>query len=296
MDPHEQLVQRVVARGGVTLLLGGLDTGKTTLARTIAEAGVATGRAVGLVDADIGQSTVGPPTTVGLRMCRSPQDLTPGSLDKADHLAFVGSTSPQGHLLSLVVGTALMAERARREGADIIVADTTGLVTGIYAQVLKYQKVSLLQPDLVVGVERGAELEPLLGIVRRFSAAEVVTLPVHPKVVPTSVEQRASNREDSLRGYFAEPLQRWRVRPTVFMPALPALFDLAVLDHLVVGLADGKGGCLGIGYLEHLPDEGSLRLISPASEGPKALILGSVRLEDGFRGRRVDLRNLFGSD
>jgi polynucleotide 5'-kinase involved in rRNA processing len=80
------------------------------------------------------------------------------------------------------------------------------------------------------------------------------------------------------------------------MPAIPALFDMSVLDHIVVGLSDGKGQCIGLGYLEYLAEEGALRLISPVAEAPKALILGSVRLEDGFRARRVDLRNLFGSD
>ncbi|HEX9892093.1 MAG TPA: Clp1/GlmU family protein [Actinomycetota bacterium] len=296
MNAHEELVRRAVERGGLTVLLGGLDTGKTSLARAIADAALAAGKSVGYVDADVGQSTVGPPTTVGLRVCRSPQDMTTASLVKADHLSFVGSTSPQGHLLALAVGTRLMVERARQDGADMVIVDTTGLVTGVYAQILKYHKLTLLQPDLVVGLERGGELEPLLGIVRRFSAAEMVTLPVHTDVVPTSVEQRAANREQAMASYFSEPLQRWRVKPTVFMPSLPALFDLSALDHLVVGLSDGKGGCLGVGYLEHLPDEGALRLISPSSEGPKALILGSVRLEDGFRARRVDLRNLFGSD
>ncbi len=296
MDRHEELVHKALTHRGLTLLLGGLDTGKTTFARRIAVAGVEAGLTVGLVDADIGQSTVGPPTTVGLRLCRQPEDLVPAAIGRADHLAFAGSTSPQGHALSLAAGTRLMADRARSEGADLIVVDTTGLVTGVYAQVLKYQKLALLQPDLVVGIERGQELEPLLGIVRRFFASEVSVLPVHPEVVPTSVEQRALNREEAMRGTFAEPLQRWRVKPSVFMPALPALFDLKALDRLVVGLSDGKGGCLGIGLLEHLPEEGGLRLLSPVAEGPKALILGSVRLDEGFRARRVDLRNLFGSD
>ena len=52
---------------------------------------------------------------------------------------------------------------------------------------------------------------------------------------------------------------------------------------------------LGLGYLEHVPEEGLLRLISPGAAGPKALRLGSVRLEEGYRAKRVDLRNLFGS-
>jgi polynucleotide 5'-hydroxyl-kinase GRC3/NOL9 len=293
---YEETIELAATRRGLTLLLGGLDTGKSIMAQRIVAAGIDSGLLVGLVDADVGQSCVGPPTTVGLRMCRTREDLTRESLGKADQQYFAGSTSPQGHVLPLVVGTRLMVDRARDQGAELVVVDTTGLVTGVYAQVLKYQKVALLQPDLVVGLERGAELEPLLGIVRRFFAAEVITLPVHPEVVPTSVEQRALNREDALKRYFAEPLQRWRVKPTVFMPALPALFDLRVLDRLLVGLSDGKGGCLGIGYLEYLEGEGSLRLISPVPEGPKALILGSVRLEEGFRARRVDLRNLFGSD
>jgi polynucleotide 5'-hydroxyl-kinase GRC3/NOL9 len=296
MDQHDEIVARAVARRGVTMLVGGLDSGKSTLAASIARAGIEAGLVVGLLDADVGQSTIGPPTTVGLRLCRTVADVDPGSLADADHVAFVGSTSPQGHLLPLVTGARLLLDRARAAGADLVAVDTTGLVSGVYGQVLKFHKVGVLQPDLVVGLARGEELEPLLGVVRRFYATEVVSLAVHPDVVPTSVEQRAQNREDSMRRYFAEPLQRWRVKPTVFMPALPALFELSALDHIVVGLSDGKGQCIGVGYLEYLADDGALRLISPVADAPKALILGSVRLEQGFRPRRVDLRNLFGSD
>jgi polynucleotide 5'-kinase involved in rRNA processing len=150
---------------------------------------------------------------------------------------------------------------------------------------------------MVAGLQRGEELEPLLGVVRRFFGATPVTsLPVHPDVQPLSVEQRAANREGAMSRYFTEPLQRWRVKPTVFMPALPAFFDLTELERLVVGLADGIGGYLGIGYLEHSGEEGILRLISPVAAAPKALRLGSVRIDEQYRAKRVDLRNLFGTD
>ncbi|HEX2032383.1 MAG TPA: Clp1/GlmU family protein [Actinomycetota bacterium] len=296
MDPYDEVIERVVSRRGVAVLLGGLDVGKTTLARRIAATAVGRGITAAYLDADVGQSTVGPPTTIGLRLCRAASDLEPDALPKADHLAFVGATSPQGHLLPLVAGTRTMLDRARAEGADVVVVDTTGLVSGVYGQILKFNKLSVLHPDVVIGLERGEELQPLLGVVRRFLPAEVVALRVHPDVVPTSVEQRAVNREESMRRYFEDPLQRWRVKATVFMPALPALFDLRALDHLLVGLSDGEGRCTGVGYLEYLEDDAALRLISPVADAPKALILGSVRLEDGFRARRVDLRNLFGSD
>jgi polynucleotide 5'-kinase involved in rRNA processing len=209
---------------------------------------------------------------------------------------FVGANSPQGQLLPLVVGAGIMLNRAIDEGADLVVVDTSGLVSGVYGQILKFHKIELLQPDVVIGLQRGEELDPLLGIVQRFFSTEVVVLPVDTEVRSVSVEERARNREEAFRRYFEGPLQRWRIKPTVFMPALPALFEQEHLDRILVGLSDGKGEYTGLGYLECSPEDGVLRLLSPVPEAPKALKLGSVRLEEDFRIRRVDLRNLFGTD
>jgi len=125
---------------------------------------------------------------------------------------------------------------------------------------------------------------------------DVVSVGVHPSVVPSTVEQRAEHRQHAMARYFEGQLNRFRIRPTVFMPALPPMFDLAQLDRLLVGLSDGEGGYSGVGYLEFLPDEGALRLNSPVADPPKALRLGSVRLDESYRAKRVDLRNLFGSE
>jgi polynucleotide 5'-hydroxyl-kinase GRC3/NOL9 len=259
-------------------------------------AGVDAGRPSAFVDADVGQKTVGPPATISLKAVRSVGDLEPDALATADALSFVGSTSPQGHLLPVVTGVVALAQRARDGGSDLVVVDSGGLVSGISGQILKYHKVEMLRPDLVVGLQRGEELQPLLGVIQRFFSTEVVSLGVHPDVMPTSVEQRAENREAAMRRYFSAELHRWRVKPTVFMPALPPMFNLANLDRMLVGLSDGDGGYLGIGYLEHGTEDRVLRLISPVAEGPKALRLGSVRLEESYRAKRVDLRNVFGSE
>jgi polynucleotide 5'-kinase involved in rRNA processing len=154
----------------------------------------------------------------------------------------------------------------------------------------------MLEPDLVVGLQRGVELEPLLGVIQRFFSTEVVPLGVLPGVTPTSVERRGELREQAMRNYLSGELSRFRIKPTVFMPALPPLFDQSLLDRLLVGLSDGAGSYTGVGYLEVSGEDGILRLISPVAEAPKALRLGSVHLEESFRLKRVDLRNLFGSE
>lgn len=296
MNQYEALVDDAVRTKHTVVLVGGLDTGKTSLSRNVLTAAVEAGRPAALLDADVGQKTVGPPATVTLKMVRSAADLEPRSLAVADEMSFVGSTSAQGHLLPVVAGVAGLHRRAKDEGADLVVVDTSGLVSGITGQVLKYHKVELLQPDLVVGLQRGEELLPLLGVIQRFFPTQVVPLGVHPDVVPTTVDRRADNRERAMRAYFSGELHRFRVKPTVFMPALPPLFDVPKLHRMLVGLSNGAGAYTGLGYLEYTEDEGVLRLISPVAAGPKALRLGSVRLDENLRARRVDLRNLFGSE
>jgi polynucleotide 5'-hydroxyl-kinase GRC3/NOL9 len=296
VNEHDRLVDRAAREARTVLFIGGLDSGKSTLARATAALGLRVGRTVAYLDADVAQKTVGPPATVGLKHVREPDDLTLDRLADADLLGFVGSTTPQDHLLPLVGALARLRVRANEDGADLVVVDTSGEVGGIWGQLVTYYKVDLLEPDLVVGLQRGEELEPVMGVIQRFFGVETVTLPIHAGVVATGVEQRALQRERSMRRYFDGDLQRFRVKPTVFMPTLPPMFDVAQLDRLLVGLSDGGGGFTGLGYLEHVPADGGLRLISPVAEPPKALRLGSVRLEENLRARRVDLRNLFGTE
>ena len=187
MNEHEALVVEAVREKRTVVLIGGLDTGKSTLSRELLRAAVGVGRPSAYIDADLGQKTIGPPATVGLKAIGAPEDLAPDALAGADELWFVGSTSPEGHLLQVVTGVANLFRRAKEAGADFVVVDSSGLVSGVYGQILKYHKVEMLRPDLVVGLQRGEELLPLLGVIQRFFDTEVVPLGVHPEVVPTRI-------------------------------------------------------------------------------------------------------------
>jgi polynucleotide 5'-hydroxyl-kinase GRC3/NOL9 len=291
---HEAGYERLLASPGTVFLLGGIDTGKTTFGLELVRRAVAAGIPSAIVDADIGQSTVGPPTTVGLKLCTAMAEVTPDTIRVADALAFVGSITPRGHLVSLVTGTAKLTRRAREAGCRLIVVDTTGFLSGVNAQTLKFFKMDLTAPDVVVAFERGGELEPIVGIAQRFTPADVLELGVIPEVSERTVDERAAFRERQFAFYFSTGASRWRVKPTVFMPTLPPEFDLALLDGLVVGMEDGKGSSVGIGVLEFDVGEDILRMISPVSGGVRGLRLGSIRIDTDGRSRGpVDLRELF---
>ncbi len=271
---HQQLIQDLVAAQGVAVIMGGPDTGKTTLARQILTDAASTGVAAAYVDADVAQSTIGPPTCAGLKWVHSPADLD--SLHLADELRFVGSTDPSRLVLQMVIATATLVEKAR-EHADLIVVDTTGTVSGVIGETLKYHKIELTRPDHIVCIQRGSELEPIIGMLRRFFSADVITTSVHPELVPGSADEREFGRRQQLAAALSEPMEAWRVRPTVFAPTLPAGLDLTRLDRVLVGVQDGTGRCLGLGVLTH--DEDVLRVLTNHGEGMQGLRLGSVRVD-----------------
>lgn len=290
-----EMVDRLIAHGGTVVLLGGVDTGKTSFGLTVAEEARARGVATAYIDADVGQSTVGPPACIGLKFCKDLDRVDTETVAPADELGFVGSISPRDNLLPVVTGTYRLVTHARQAGSDLIIVDTSGFITGVYAELLKYYKLELIMPDIAIGFERGEELEPVLGIIRRLLPVEVMGLKVESAVVERSVEERLAYREGKLREYFSSPLSRWRVKTSVFMPTIPAGTDLALLDGLIVGLEDGSGRCLGIGVLEYDASEEVLRMISPVTEGAKGLRLGSMKIDkEGRVVGRVSLRDLFG--
>lgn len=292
---QDEMVQRLLASRGTVFLLGGVDTGKTSFGLNLVAAAVSRGISAAYVDADVGRSTVGPPACVGLKLCRDPQDVDTASLAAADELGFVGSTSPEESLLPLVAATVRLVTSARSAGCELIVVDTSALVSGTSAQILKYYKLQLAGANAVIGFQRGEELDPILGVASRFFPVEVTALKVDSTVLERSAEQRLGEREAAFASYFGKPLSKWRVKPTVFMPAIPPEADLARLDGLLVGLEDGAGHCSGIGLLEYIPEEDALRMVSPVAEGAKGLKLGSIRVTPvGKTIGRVSLAEIFG--
>lgn len=278
----------LVADSGTTMLIGGLDTGKTTIALEAVRLAIASGRTPVIVDADVGNSTVGPPACVGMKVFKSLEDVD--RVEEPDALHFVGTVTPSRLVLQQVVATAAMVERARNAG-DLVIIDTTAVASGVAGETLKYHKAELCRPDKVVALQRGEEMEPVVGMLRRFLGVEVITAPTDPGLVPLSPDGRARKREEGFAKALEQPLERWKVRPTVFAPTLPVGLNLNRLDGVLVGVQDSTGGCLGLGVLSY--EDESLRVTTNVGEGMTGLRLGSMRLDiNTFESTMLSLREV----
>jgi hypothetical protein len=120
-------------------------------------------------------------------------------------------------------------------------------------------------------------MEPVVGMLRRFLGVEVSVAPSDPNVNPVSPDERSDRRKAAFRTALAPPMDRWKVRPTVFAPTLPVGLNLTRLDNVLVGVQDQGGGCLGLGLLTH--DDDGLKVMTNVGEGMKGLRLGSMRLD-----------------
>ena len=183
----------------MTLVVGAVDTGKSCLCAFLACSLAERGFKTAVVDADVGQSDIGPPTTVGLG--EASPEVSSLSECKVLALHFVGHCSPEGFLLPTLVGTVRLAKEALEQGFEQVIVDTTGLVHGP-GRSLKLAKATLLQPKHIVFIERGEELSALRAWLPSACDAEVHVLKPSPKVRERSREERRERRKVLFSAYF----------------------------------------------------------------------------------------------
>lgn len=194
----EDLAKKAVHQNNVIMVIGKVDTGKSTLCRFLAEKALDKSLTVGLVDADVGQSWIGPPTTIGMKILNSMDELD----DSADKLYFVGNLSPERHLLQCVTGTKLMVEAARNSGAQLIIVDTTGLIDPPIGVVLKQHKIELVRPDHLVCIRHTRELMPIIESYKYTKKFQIHRIKRHKSVVRKSTEERRKFRQERFEKYF----------------------------------------------------------------------------------------------
>ncbi len=177
------------------MVLGGIDSGKTSFCTFLVNEAVMNKCKTCVVDADLGQSDVGPPSTVGFTFITEPvKDLF--DID-AEDAVFVGCTSPSGTINKLVEGLTQLKSRLTEEGMELLVINTDGWVEGKEAAAYKV-RLAEVAPTAVVGLQRGKELTPILDAMH---GVKVFTVDSPQLIQPRSREKRKLLRELSYKKY-----------------------------------------------------------------------------------------------
>ena len=274
IEPIEAIL-KVEKKPAVILLLGKIDSGKSSYCTYLVNKLVDRKCRVAVLDGDLGQSDIGPSGTVGYALISKPvADLHNLRLKNA---FFVGVTSPIMAIAKTIEGLTALKAEILAGTADFLVVNTDGLVTGETAVKYKTALIKELKPDVIVGVQVEDELRSLIAYLDNTS---VFLVEPSSSLSPRSPEKRKILREMTYAKYLKTaklhnyPLSQLTIDPP---KALPKYQDPD--KGLLVGLYGSGSRFLGIGVLREINQTRKAWKVQTAvSAKPKRLVLGKVVL------------------
>lgn len=263
----------------VIMVIGECDTGKSTLVWRLSHS-LSSTFVTGIIDTDIGQSHIGPPTTVAWGMIKN--SFTDWTEMKAEHIYFTGTLSPSGNVFPVLVGSKKMTERALSR-CEKAVVDTTGMIAEPEGRLLKQYKIDLLEPAVVLALERAEELQPILSPFEGREGFFVVRLKVPEKVRRKGSESRTKFRNAQLQRYLSGgkivdiSLDSCTVR---FCGDILET-TLSCIKGVPVSFRDSHNTDRAIGIIEGVQMNGRRLLIRTAAdfhEGYSHIVIGSTKI------------------
>src|SRR5260370_4471888 len=145
---------------GVCVIIGEVDSGKSSLCTFLANKCLENAERIGVVDADVGQADIGPPTTISSSVVKAP---IIGLHKVAAELSFfIGDTSPSS-VPNKVVNLATRLKKSISSAADIVLVNTDAWLAEFNAVLHKGILLDEIQTDLGLALGRSTEIiVPLL--------------------------------------------------------------------------------------------------------------------------------------
>ncbi|MGF3522909.1 MAG: Clp1/GlmU family protein [Candidatus Bathyarchaeia archaeon] len=264
----------------VVMVIGSVDTGKSSLCTYLVNRLLSENFRVAFLDGDLGQSVLGPPTTLAYApVGNAVVDL---SGLKAEEAFFVGATSPSENVARTIEGFTFLTAKAVKGAVDFVVVNTDGWVLGDDAVKYKVQLAEELTPDIIVGVQRNGELEPLMVKLDKFKKIAVAS--------PSSVKEKTREKRRSVRerGYAkyltGAKMKKWRLSGLTLQYLCVGALQNSRQESwrgLLLGLHDCKMKFLGIGVMQNVDwKTGTLKALTAVDADPAYVVVGKVCLDE----------------
>jgi len=271
-----QVLQR---QRGVCVIVGEVDSGKSSLCTFLANKCVEDTGKVGVVDADVGQADIGPPTTISSSVVQAP--IIGLHKAAAEISFFIGDTSPS-FVPDKVVTLATRLKKRMTSSADTVLVNTDGWLTEFNALRHKQLLLEEIQPDLVIGLSRSDQaIDPLLDRAKFAS----LRLPSSHFARIRSKEERKKAREAGYRRFLQGShklgiSQETRLR--MFDQLEQTVFpENRRLRGLVAGLLNQNEELLSIARISQVGN-GRVIVETKTIENPTILEIGNIALSSRY--------------
>jgi polynucleotide 5'-hydroxyl-kinase GRC3/NOL9 len=182
-------VMSLQAKPIVVMVLGTVDSGKTSFCTYLTNKLLGQKKKVAVLDGDLGQSDIGPPCTVAYTIVARP--ITDLFNLQAKNAIFIGVTSPSGMVDKVIEALASLKKEIFTHSPDFIVINTDGWTEGEEAIKYKVRLVEEISPDIVFIIQQKDELTPLINALEKFTKLAVES--------PLAIGQRSMEKRKNLR-------------------------------------------------------------------------------------------------
>lgn len=241
----ELAVSRIIKEPGTTIVIGPPDAGKTSFIRCLTSEANDFSKQVRVIDADLGQKTIGPPATISSACFRN----NPEGEVLPDSLYFIGDTTPYNHIVEEVTGLSVLCGGAEPD-IDILAIDTPGLVTGPIGVSLNYHLIMAANPHYVVFIRRAQEMEPLISAISYRNGPKLFILDIPRAARRIPIGERRKNRKESFGAYFRKSeFFEISLNSVAVYPSEARSIARRELKGLLVGLQDENNRTKGMGII-----------------------------------------------
>jgi len=255
------------------MIIGGTDVGKSTLSTYLTNTLLTEKDSPTIVDGDVGQADIGPPTTISRVVPTAP--ITSLVDLKPDAMLFIGHITPSPVEAKLISGMRRLADLNTK---SLTIINTDGWILDPEAIIYKVKMIEAIEPDIVLGISVGNELQPILS----SSRARSLRVESPKNILARSRNDRRENRTAGYRRFLdGGKVSTYSLRAIALrLPDEIRPSDLRMntgLNNLIVGMLDEQGFLVQIGVILVLGTD-SLQVYGGPSQGVKSIEVGYVRL------------------